>query len=94
MKPAIVIDIDGVILRNRVEIIPNTKNAIDRLREKYRIILHTSRYQCDRKRTMATLREYGIKYDRIVFGKPIGEFYIDDKALIFKDWKTICKKLS
>jgi hypothetical protein len=31
--------------------------------------------------TFATLDKFGIQYDEIIFGKPIADIYIDDRAL-------------
>ena len=41
------------------------------------------------------LNKYGIKYHQLVLGKPIGDVWIDDRAINFNGWKnveTILKK--
>lgn len=36
---------------------------------------------CYRDATERWLRRYGVKYDRLIFGKPPGDWYIDDKGM-------------
>lgn len=90
----LIIDIDGVIFKNRVEEIKNASKSINRLYQKgHRIILFTARYKCDSKKTKGQLKELGIKYHKIIFNKPLGDYYIDDKAIVFKNnWEKICQK--
>ena len=59
----------------------------------YKIIIYTSRRMITRngnvrkirrdveKMTKAWLKKYGIPWDQIVFGKPYGVYYVDDKAI-------------
>lgn len=44
------------------------------------IILYTARYPEDKKVTVAWLKRYKVKYDRIIFGKLQYDLLIDDKA--------------
>lgn len=39
--------------------------------------------------TLKWLKDNGIEYDEIYFGKPWAELYIDDNALRFSDWNSI-----
>jgi len=46
-----------------------------------RIILHTARWKEDRQVTEEWLSKHGFPYTEIVFEKPLGDLYIDDKAM-------------
>jgi len=35
----------------------------------------------------------GIPYDELHFGKPVADFYVDDKAVKLEDWDTFNKFL-
>ena len=44
--------------------------------------------------TTAWLKEHKVKYHQLIMGKPIGDVWIDDRALQFKDnWQEIIKDL-
>ncbi len=51
------------------------------------IIIHTARYPEDEDFTKAWLEKYGVKYHRLVLGKPRADFYVDDKNLSVGDFK-------
>lgn len=36
--------------------------------------------------TKNQLKEWGVKYHKLLFGKPSADVYIDDKALNVRDW--------
>ena len=40
------------------------------------------------------LKKYNIPYDELLFGKPLADYYIDDKAIRFTDFKTLKKQLN
>ena len=48
--------------------------------EGHTIIIHTARWEVDRKITEVWLKHYNIPYDRLILGKPKADLYIDDKA--------------
>lgn len=35
------------------------------------------------------LKKHNIPYDEIIFGKPLADIYIDDKAITFENWEKI-----
>ena len=37
------------------------------------------------------LKKHNIPYDELHFGKPVADYYIDDKAFKFENWKDIEK---
>jgi capsule biosynthesis phosphatase len=41
------------------------------------------------KLTLDWLEQYGIPFDEIVFGKPIGDIYVDDLGYRFRDWENV-----
>ena len=45
------------------------------------IIIYTARHEEDRELTEEWLKKHGVKYDKIVFGKPHGDIYVDDLAV-------------
>jgi len=75
--------------------------------KKFKIILYTARYmgRCNgnitkvkkliKPLTIKQLKEWGVKYHEIYFGKPSFDLFIDDKSLFFKkNWdKSLQKKL-
>jgi len=71
----------------------------------YKIILFTSRYMGRSKEnvkiakkkaskiTIKQLKDWNLKYHKIIFGKPSFDLYIDDKAIFFKkNWYNYIKK--
>ena len=40
------------------------------------------------------LNTHKIPYDEIWFGKPLADYYIDDKAVKFTDWKNVEKEVT
>ena len=88
-----VVDIDGVLCKeidytqyaSAVPIIENIVR-VKNLSKRHTIILHTSRPGCDRNVTEEWLRKQGIHYDVLVMGKPLGDVYVDDKAVPIADW--------
>lgn len=65
----------------------------------YTIVLYTARgmvscngdlkriIEKNRDTLLEWLKKYDVHYDEIVFGKPIGDLYIDDKALDVRDFR-------
>ena len=83
------VDIDGVLCENGtpenyVHAIPKKIN-IDRINNlfdsKNEIVIYTSRLHEDRKITIEWLDRNAIQYHSIIFDKPSGDYYIDDKAI-------------
>lgn len=87
-----VIDIDGTICSNtdgdydRAMAIPETIAGVRRIFENGgTVVLFTARGSTTGKNwekvTARQLDSWGVPYHRLLFGKPFGDFYIDDKAL-------------
>ena len=90
-------DIDGTICTNTngkyesAELLPGVKESINRLYEQGNIIyLHTARGGTTgidwRELTEIQMKKWGIKYHQLFMGKPPGDVYIDDKALLADTW--------
>lgn len=71
----------------------------------YNIILYTARYmgRCKgnlkdvekkiKPLTLRQLKKWGVKYNKIYFGKPSFDLFIDDKSIFFKkNWQIYLKK--
>lgn len=91
----LVVDIDSVLaiedrntpLMDRM-VIGDAVEAIRILKQKgFKIILFTSRFNYQKDETIEWLNKNNIEYDKIVFGKPRGLLYIDDRGYRFKGWK-------
>jgi hypothetical protein len=92
-KIKIVCDIDGVIANKTKDNdytlatpIENNIRILKKLSQKgARIILHTARGYATgldwRKTTEKQMEEWGVPYEKIVFGKPNADFYVDDKLV-------------
>ncbi len=80
---------------------PNKKaiQVINKLYKNNLIILFTARYMGRSKEnpilakkkafkiTIAQMKKWGVKYHKIIFGKPSYDFLIDDKSIFFnKSW--------
>ena len=88
----LVIDIDGVIASlvedgnySNANAINENINYINKLKlSGVKIILFTARGSVSginwRKVTELQMKEWGVLYDELLFGKPAGDLYIDDKA--------------
>ena len=89
---------------------PIKKNieVINKIYDKgFKVILYTARYmgRCDGKvtkvkkmikpLTLRQLKKWGVKYNKIYFGKPSFDLFIDDKSLFYeKKWSLkLLKKL-
>ena len=92
----IVIDLDGTILEEKTikekpkaTPLPGAIDAVNKLYQMgHVIIIYTARTDKDLELTLKQLNEYGIKYHRLVLGKPVGDIFIDDRAFVFRDWKA------
>jgi len=101
-KPTLVVDFDGVIHRytsgwhGATEMpdgpVPGTKEAIQALRTKYKVIVSSSRANSweGHRAIVQWLKEQSIEVDDVAYGeKPGGVAYIDDRAIRFHgswDW--------
>jgi len=82
----IVLDIDGTICS---QVTPDKysyaipiKKMIDTINNYYKkgyiIFFETSRHMMYWKITEAWLKKYNVKYHQIFYGKPVGDYYVDE----------------
>ena len=92
-----VFDIDGTICTNtfgkyeNAEPFPKRINFINKLyAQNKKIIIFTARGSTTKKDwrelTEKQLKKWGLKYHKLVMGKPEGDIFIDDKAIFSEDW--------
>lgn len=99
----IIIDLDGTVCTeektfSRCLAKPN-KNAIESINELYDdgniIIIYTARTWMEYEMTTDWLLKYGIKYHQLMMGKPIGDIWIDDRALTYNNnWTDIIVQIN
>lgn len=95
----IAVDFDGVIHDHKHPIagrrmgapIEGTQQALDILRRKgYKIVIHSVWGDDKGQKTISDfMNYYKLPYDEITNIKPNAEYYIDDKAIHFTNWKDI-----
>ena len=99
----IIIDMDGTICteeRTYSRCLATPKaDAVESINGMYdaghTIIIYSARTWMEFEMTTAWLKDHGVKYHQLVMGKPIGDVWIDDRAMRFEDnWKEITEKLN
>lgn len=90
----ILVDIDGTLCEERerwweydlCEPLKGSKSVLDHLRSLgHTIVLFTARFEEDRSVTEAWLQKHNYPFDRIVFGKPRADMYIDNLSTRMED---------
>lgn len=98
----IIIDIDGTICSEERtfsrSLATPKENAVESVNKLYdnghTIILYTARTWVEYEMTVDWLKRYNVKYHQLFMGKPIGDVWIDDRAIQFKDnWEEIINTL-
>ncbi len=97
----IIIDLDGTICteektysRSMAQPKAGAANAINALyKEGHTIIIYSARTWMEFEMTSHWLKKHKIKYHQLVLGKPVGDVWIDDRALQFNDWKSVSQQL-
>ena len=99
----IIIDLDGTICteektysRSLAIVKKRAKEAIQKLfDEGNTIIIYSSRSWMEYEMTFSWLKKNEIPFHQLILGKPIGDFWIDDRAIQFKDdWENILKVIN
>lgn len=91
------IDFDGVVQVKTERVknfccleqpIDGAKEALECLKKQgYKLIIYTARPWWMKPLIKYWFNHYEIPFDKIICGKPICMYYIDDHAIEFKDWK-------
>lgn len=62
--------------------------------EGHTILIYSARTWMEFEMTTHWLKENGVKYHQLIMGKPIGDLWIDDRAIGFKNWKDTMTEIS
>lgn len=98
----IVIDMDGTICSEERQFSrclakpkPGAVETINALFEAgHTIIIYSARTWVEYEMTVDWLKRYGVKYTQLFMGKPIGDVWIDDRAITCNNnWAEIKEKL-
>jgi hypothetical protein len=98
----IIIDLDGTICTeektySRSLAIP-LDGAIDNINKLYDegniIIIYSARTWMEFEMTSEWLKKNNIKYHQLVLGKPVGDVWIDDRAINFNGWENVINNLN
>lgn len=97
----IIIDMDGTICTeektySRSMAKPN-EGAIESINklvdEGHTVIIYSARSWQEYEMTVDWLQRHGVKYHQVVMGKPIGDVWIDDRAIRYNNWKEVMNTL-
>lgn len=85
---------------------PGASEYLKELKQKgYYIIIHTARHMLSCNSNLGRiiaiqapivtdwLLKHDIPYDELLFGKPLADYYVDDKAVTFTDFETLKKQV-
>src|SRR5437773_2654371 len=97
----IVIDLDETICseektysRSIARINKGAKECIAKWYEEgHTIIIYSARTWMEYEMTVHWLKKNKIRYHQLVMGKPVGDVWIDDRAIPFKSWKAVSTEL-
>lgn len=97
----IIVDLDGTICtEERTNSRPMAKpieKAICSINKLYdggdTIIIYSARSWQEYEMTTNWLKDHSVKYHQLILGKPIGNVWIDDRAIRFDNWDNVIKKL-
>ncbi|MDL2304099.1 HAD family hydrolase [Bacteroides sp. OttesenSCG-928-D19] len=98
----IIIDMDGTICTEERtysrSLAKPKEGAVDAVNALYKaghtIIIYSARTWMEYEMTVAWLANHNISYHQLILGKPIGDVWIDDRALKFENnWNQLLKEL-
>jgi uncharacterized HAD superfamily protein len=99
----IIIDMDGTVCteektfsRSMAKPLPGAIENINKLyTEGHTIIIYTARTWMEFEMTSEWLKINNVKYHQLMMGKPIGDLWIDDRALNFNNnWEQIAEVIN
>lgn len=96
-----IIDLDGTICteektfsRSLAEPIEGAIETINKLVDNgHTVIIYSARSWQEYEMTEDWLKKHNIKYHQLILGKPIGDYWIDDRAITFDNWGNVAKKI-
>ena len=97
----LIIDMDGTICTEERQFSrslakPN-KGAIESINKLYNeghtIVIYSARTWQEYEMTKDWLLKYKINHHELILGKPIGDYWIDDRAIKFTNWVEVSKEI-
>ncbi len=96
-----IIDLDGTICTEEKtysrSLAKPKKGAVESVNSLYNeghtVIIYTARTWMEYEMTVAWLANHGVKYHQLMMGKPIGDYWIDDRALNFQNWEDTMRQI-
>jgi len=93
----LIIDLDGTICteekqfsRSLAKPIEGALTAINKFKRLgYTIIIYSARTWAEYEMTVDWLNKNEIIFDQLILGKPLGDYWIDDRAISFKNWTEV-----
>ena len=93
----LIVDLDGTICteektfsRSMATPLEGAKETLRKLKDKgHTIIIYSARSWTEYEMTIKWLNDNQIPYDQVILGKPIGDYWIDDRAVNFQSWEKI-----
>lgn len=97
----LIIDLDGTICSEEKQFsralakpLPGSANFLQKLKQQgHTVIIYSARTWAEYEVTIEWLNSNFIPFDQLILGKPIGDYWIDDRAIKFESWEEIEKKL-
>lgn len=93
------IDLDKTLAHNDedfnlLEPIEGAKESLEELQSAgYKVIIYTARPWAEYQLVEEWLDNYAIPYNKIVCGKPLFRYIIDDKNIEFRNWQQVMEDL-
>ncbi|HET6990596.1 MAG TPA: HAD hydrolase family protein [Bacteroidia bacterium] len=97
----LIIDLDGTICSEEKTYSRALARPLEKAVEKvnalyaegHTIIIYSARTWMEYEMTAAWLKEHDIKHHQLIMGKPIGDAWIDDRAISFDTWDNVSEKI-
>jgi len=98
----LIIDMDGTICteektysrclaKPKEDVVESINKLYD---DGHTIIIYSARTWMEYEMTVAWLKNYGVKFHQLIMGKPIGDYWIDDRAIKFENWAEVMSQIS
>jgi hydroxymethylpyrimidine pyrophosphatase-like HAD family hydrolase len=98
------VDFDGVVCRSKYNpvtdkwdmlgVMPDTRKVLTKIQKSgKKVVIITSRASQEYIEIEEFMNENKLPFDRIVTGKELVEFMIDDRAIHFESWEQVEKEL-
>jgi uncharacterized HAD superfamily protein len=97
----LIIDLDGTICteektfsRSLAKPLPGAIEGVNQLYDEgHIVIIYSARSWSEYEMTAHWLRTNGVRYHQLVMGKPVGDVWIDDRAIRFRSWNETMQML-